>query len=362
MPDLFTPIDIGRTRLSHRAFMAPLTRTRATHDHVPHGFVGEYYAQRAEAGLIISEATGISRQGLGMPYAPGIWNEEQTQAWSSIVSQVKCAGGHIYCQLWHMGRLVDPSYLDGAPPVSASTIASPIRGRAYHGRTPPATPVALSTEQIAEIVRDYAAAARNAISAGFDGVQLHAANGYLIDQFLRDSCNLREDEYGGSPENRIRFLSEVTEAVANEIGPERTAIRLSPNGDSQGVNDSAPHSLFATVARILDDFGLAFLELREPGFDGKFGAADVEPVAPTIRQHFKGPLVLNSDYSAERADEAIRNGDADAISFGRPFIANPDFVKRIQTNTPLQDFDPDTLYAQGREGYLDYPTAEVSRA
>jgi N-ethylmaleimide reductase len=355
LPSLFEPIKLGAILCPSRIVMAPLTRGRATREHVPTEIMGTYYTQRAGAGLIITEATGISRQGLGWPHAPGIWSAEQVAAWTPIVQAVHEAGGRIFCQLWHMGRLVHPSFLDGGTPVSASATTAPYKAHTYEGRQPYTEAHALTPEEIAGIVQDYVRAAAHATVAGFDGVQIHAANGYLIDQFLRDGCNQREDEYGGSVENRIRFLGEVTRAVAGMVGAERTAVRLSPNGDAQGCNDSDPHSLFPAAAAMLSEIGIAFLELREPPTDGTFGKAEVDPVAPAIRKAFAGPLVLNSDYTLERAEAALAAEEADAISFGRPFISNPDLPVRLARAAEVAPDDRALWYSNGPEGYIDYP-------
>jgi 2,4-dienoyl-CoA reductase-like NADH-dependent reductase (Old Yellow Enzyme family) len=355
LPSLFDPIKLGATLCPNRIVMAPLTRGRATREHVSTEIMGTYYAQRAGAGLIITEATGVSQQGLGWPHAPGIWSAEQVAAWMPIVRGVHEAGGRIFCQLWHMGRLVHPSFLDGAPCVSASATTAPYKAHTYEGRRPYAEAHALTVEEIAGIVQDYVRAAAHAIAAGFDGVQIHGANGYLIDQFLRDGTNLRTDDYGGSVENRIRFLGEVTRAVAGMVGAERTAVRLSPNGDSQGANDSDPHALFPAAAAMLSEIGIAFLELREPNPDGTFGKPEVDPVAPAMRKAFAGPLVLNSDYTLERAKAALAAEEADAISFGRPFISNPDLPLRLARGAELADDDRERWYTNGPEGYVDYP-------
>jgi 2,4-dienoyl-CoA reductase-like NADH-dependent reductase (Old Yellow Enzyme family) len=355
MPSIFDPIKLGAALCPNRVIMAPLTRGRATRDHVPTELMGTYYTQRAGAGLIITEGTGISRRGLGWPYAPGIWSPQQVAGWMPIVQAVHAAGGRIFCQLWHMGRLVHPSFLDGEPPVSSSATTAPHKAHTYDGRQPYAPAHALTPEEIAGVVDEYARAAAHAIAAGFDGVQIHGANGYLIDQFLRDGTNQRDDDYGGPIENRIRFLREVTRAVAAMVGPERTAVRLSPNGDSQGANDSDPHRLFPAAAAMLGEIGIAFLELREPTPDGTFGAAEVAPVAPAIRKAFAGPLVLNSDYTAERAKAALEAEEADAISFGRPFISNPDLPARLAAKAELAPDQRALWYTQGPEGYIDYP-------
>ena len=355
MPTLFDPIRLGAIEASNRILMAPLTRARAGRDAVPTPIMAEYYAQRASAGLIISEATGISREGLGWPYAPGLWNAAQVEGWRPVTEAVHQAGGRIVAQLWHMGRLVHSS-LGEAQPVSASALTAPGKAHTYDGKQDYEEPRPLALADIPRVIEDYARAARNALAAGFDGVQIHAANGYLIDQFLRDGSNQRDDDYGGSIENRARLLDEVTEAIIAEVGADRTAVRLSPNGETQGVIDSDPATLFSQVARVLSARRIAFLELREPGPNGTFGAADQPAVSPVIRPLFDGPLVLNQDYSLERAEEVLANGTADAIAFGRPFLANPDLPARLRTRAPLNDDDMATWYAQGPRGYTDYPT------
>ena len=357
MPSLFDPIKLGAIKAPNRILMAPLTRGRATRDHVPTALMQTYYAQRAGAGLIISEATGISRAGLGWPYAPGLWTEAQVEGWKPVTDAVHDAGGRIFAQLWHMGRVVHPS-LSGAQPVSASATTAPGKAHTYDGRQPYVEARPLRLDEIPDLIDDYIRAARNAIAAGFDGVQLHAANGYLIDQFLRDGTNLRDDDYGGPIENRVRLLRQVTQAIADAVGAGRTAVRLSPNGDTQGVNDSDPVTTFTAAARVLDEIGIAFLELREPGVEGTFGKAEVPPVHPHIRKAFSGPLVLNSDYDFAKGQAALDAGEADAIAFGRTFLANPDLVERFRARAPLNPDVMATWYSQGPEGYTDYPTLE----
>jgi N-ethylmaleimide reductase len=355
MPSLFDPIKLGAIEAPNRVLMAPLTRGRATREHVPTELMQTYYSQRAAAGLILSEATGISRQGLGWPYAPGLWTAEQIEGWKPVTAAVHEAGGRIFAQLWHMGRLVHSSFLDGAPPVSASATTAPYKAHTHDGRQPYDEARALRLDEIPDLVGDYADAAANAIRAGFDGVQIHGANGYLIDQFLRDGTNLRDDDYGGSVENRVRLLRQVAQAVADTVGADRTAVRLSPNGDSQGANDSDPFKLFPAAAAALSEIGIAFLELREPTPEGTFGKAEVAPVHPHIRKAFKGPLVLNSDYDLARAQAALDAGEADAIAFGRTFLANPDLVARLKAGAALNPDDMSTWYSRGPEGYVDYP-------
>ncbi len=361
MPTLFDPVEMGALNLPNRVLMAPLTRGRATRDGVPTALMGAYYAQRADAGLIISEATGISREGLGWPYAPGLWTDAQGEGWKPVVEAVHQAGGRIVAQLWHMGRVVHPS-VSGVRPVSASATKAPGHAHTYEGNQDYVEARPATGDDIARILSDYAAAARRAIAAGFDGVQVHGANGYLIDQFLRDSSNLRADEYGGSIANRIRFLGEVVAAVAAEVGISRTGLRLSPNGAVNGVADSDGQALFTAAAKAMEELGLPWLELREPGPQSTFRPTDEPPASPAIRQVFSGKLVLNSDYRADSAAALIESGAADAISFGRPFIANPDLIDRLRTGTPLSRWDTLTFYSQGAAGYTDYPTATEQAA
>ncbi|MBP0495172.1 alkene reductase [Pararoseomonas indoligenes] len=357
MPTLFDPIRLGAIRAPNRVLMAPMTRARGTREHLPTPVMAEYYAARASAGLIISEAIGISRQGLGWPYATGLWWPEQVAGWRRVTDAVHAAGGRIIAQLWHMGRVVHPSFLDGAAPVSASATTAPREAHTYEGKRPYEAARALHRDEIPGIVADHAAAARNAMKAGFDGVQIHASNGYLIDQFLRDSANLRDDSYGGSVLNRIRLLSEVSQGVAEAIGADRTGVRLSPNSDTQGVRDSDPLPLFTAALEALSSIGIAHLELREPPVDGTFGVGHLPPLAPRLRHAFKGPVILNSDFDLPKARAALEAGTGDAIAFGRPFIANPDLPRRLAQRLPLAVDDPATWFTQGREGYVDDPGA-----
>ena len=359
MANLFDPIKLGAIEAPNRILMAPLTRIRATKEHVPTDLIREHYVQRASAGLILSEATGISREGLGWPRAPGIWNEEQVEAWKPVTEGVHKANGRIVCQLWHMGRLARAD-TTGMQPVSASETL------AYEAQELPKNPYsrarAATKEDIARIVDDYGTAAANAMRAGFDGVQIHSANGYLIDQFLRDSTNHRDDEYGGSPENRMRLLKEVVTRVAETVGPDRLSVRLSPNGETQDCDDSNPEALFVPAARMLHEARLGYLELREQGPTDTFGASDVPKLSPQIRKAFPGPLVLNQEYTFETATADVESGLADAISFGRLYIANPDLVARFAKGTALNPPNPDTFYTKGAEGYTDYPTLEEAEA
>lgn len=353
---LFTPLKAGAINLANRFVMAPLTRARGTREHVPTPRMATYYGQRASAGLIISEATGISPQGLGWPYAPGLWSTEQVDAWKPVTAAVHEAGGRIVAQLWHMGRLVHSS-VTGEQPVSASATTAPDFAHTYEGKTTYEQARPLGVDEIPGLLEDYRIAARNAIAAGFDGVEIHGANGYLIDQFLRGDSNQRTDEYGGSIENRARLLLEVVEAVVGAIGAERTGLRLSPNGAVQGVSESDPEPLFVYVADALEKIGIAFLHLRESQPASTFIPSEQAPLSPVIRRHFTGALILNGDYTVDQAAEVVAEDRADAIAFGRPYIANPDLVARARTGASLAAPDPSTFYAQGDEGYIDYPVA-----
>lgn len=355
MPTIFDPITLGAIESPNRILMAPLTRGRATAGSVPNALMTTYYSQRASVGLIISEATGISQEGLGWPHAPGLWTDEQTEGWKPVTEGVHQAGGRIVAQLWHMGRVVHPSFNDGKAPVSASATTAPGHAHTYTGRQPYVEARPLDIAEIPRLIDDYVLAAENAKKAGFDGVQLHAANGYLIDQFLRDNANHRNDAYGGAIANRIRLLVEVTEALISVWGADRVAVRLSPNGDSQGVDDSQPEGLFTAAAAALDALGIAFLELREPGADGSFGRTEVPRQSPAIRKVFKRPLVVNSDHTLASANEALASGVADAVSFGRPLISTPNLVDVFRRGETWREFDPKTWYSQGPEGYTDYP-------
>jgi N-ethylmaleimide reductase len=365
MPTLFDPIRLGAIDAANRVLMAPLTRGRADEQGVPQPLMVDYYRQRAGAGLIISEATGISRQGLGWVDAPGIWSDAQVDGWKPVTRAVHEAGGKIVLQLWHMGRLVHSDFLGGEPPVSSSNRRAPGSVRTYRSggaKVEYVQPRPLTVPEIKGIVADYAKAAENAIRAGFDGVQIHGANGYLIDQFLRDNTNDRTDDYGGSIANRLRFVTEVVDAVIAAIGADRTSIRFSPNGETQGVDDSEPAALFTAAAAMLEARGIAFIELREQRPDGTFGRTDVPAVSPHVRKAFTGPLVLNGDYSRAEALEAVASGRADAVAFGRPFIANPDLVERLRDDLPIAESDMRTWYVPGPHGYTDYPRADEVRA
>ena len=358
--NLFEPITLGAIKAPNRILMAPLTRGRSGAGHVPVSELkAEYYGQRAAAGLLIAEATGITQEGLGWPSAPGIWSQEQVAAWKPVTDEVHARGGRIILQLWHMGRLVHPDFLGGAQPVSSSATKAPGYAHTAEGKKDYVEARALETSEIPRVIADYVHAAKNAVAAGFDGVQIHGANGYLIDQFLRDNSNFRTDQYGGSIENRIRLLREVTQAVADAVGADRTSVRLSPNGETQGADDSNPVALFTAAAAALQDIGIGFLELREQKTFGTFGTSEVPRISPEIRKVFTNPLVLNQEYRRDSADEDLASGLADAISFGRPYISNPDLVERLHDNAELTPDNFKTWYSPGPEGYTDYPVLET---
>ena len=361
MSALFEPLQLGVIELPNRIVMAPLTRARAGMEAVPNDLMAAYYAQRASAGLIISEATGISREGLGWPNAPGLWNESQVEGWKRVTDAVHAHGGRIVAQLWHMGRLVHPS-VSCLQPVSSSATTAPDYAHTYMGKKPYVQARAASRDELKRIVDDYAIAARNAVAAGFDGVQVHGANGYLVDQFLRDGANFRTDEYGGSIENRLRFMTEVLEAVGGAIGVDKVGIRFSPNIYSQGVEDSDPVRLFRAVAKRLEKLKVPWIELREPLQPTSAGAVPTEPISPAMRSHYSGKIVINSDYDWSSAWQRVQAGNADAVSIGRLFIANPDLVRRIALDAPLNEGDSATYYSGGAEGYVDYPALDEAKA
>ena len=359
---LFQPVQLGAISAANRILMAPLTRGRADTDAVPSARMAEYYRQRASAGLIISEATAISREGYGWHAAPGIWTQAQTEAWKPVTEAVHQAGGKIVMQLWHMGRIVHSDYLDGQAPLSASATTAPDHAHTPTGRKPHVEARPATLDDIARTLDDYAAAARNAKAAGFDGVQLHGANGYFIDQFLRLSTNHRDDDYGGSPENRTRLLRQVLERLVAVWGADRVSVRLSPNGDSQGCDDPDPAAIFSEAARVCQTLQLGFVELRQPGPEGTFGRTDVPKQDALIRSIYTGPLVLNSDYTAAEADADVSSGRCDAVSFGRPFISNPDLPARIRAGAewaPNVNV-PQSWYLPGEAGYIDYPAMDAA--
>jgi 2,4-dienoyl-CoA reductase-like NADH-dependent reductase (Old Yellow Enzyme family) len=348
MPTLFDPIDVGALRLPNRIVMAPLTRARATADgRVPVPLMAEYYAQRATAGLIISEATVVDRMGVGYTATPGIWSEEQVVGWRGVTAAVHAAGGRILLQLWHVGRVSDPAFLDGHPPVSASAIAARGEVSLLRPRRSYPVPRALEADEIPGVVAAFRRGAINARAAGFDGVEIHGANGYLLDQFLQDSTNRRTDAYGGSREKRARLLLEVTDAAAEVWGADRVGVHLAPRADRHDMGDSDRLTTFTYVARELGRRRIAFVCAREERRDDSIG--------PRLRDAFGGVYIANENFTRETAEQALAEGVADAVAFGRAYIANPDLVARFAAKAPLNAWDDSTFYAGGAKGYIDYP-------
>ena len=355
MSEILNPITIGKTSLKNRIIMAPMTRGRASAGAIPNVDMAEYYSERASAGLIITEATAVVEQGYGWVGAPGIWNDAQAEGWKLVTSAVHGKGGQIYLQLWHMGRVSHPDFLGGNLPVAPSAIAANGDAHTPSGKKPYVTPRALTVSEIHDLVQSYATAAKRAISAGFDGVEIHAANGYLIDQFIRDGSNHRTDEYGGSTDNRLRFLLDVTKAVVEAVGSDKVGVRLSPVGQYNDMHDSNPVTTFARAAELLNPFNLSYLHTLE-ALPGHMFAGEGERVTPHIRKVYKGVLITNGGYDQALANAAIQAGEADAIAFGVPFIANPDLVERFKDNADLNAPDYATFYTDGKKGYTDYPT------
>ncbi|MDR3352609.1 MAG: alkene reductase [Zoogloeaceae bacterium] len=347
MPTLFDPLPLGDFVLPNRIVMAPLTRCRASAGRTPNDLMAEYYAQRASAGLILSEGVVVTPQGVGYPDTPGIWNAEQVEGWRRITSAVHAAGGRIFAQLWHVGRISDPVYLDGALPVAPSAIAPEGHVNLIRPLKPYVTPRALETAEIPGIVAAYRQGAANAKAAGFDGVEIHGANGYLIDQFLEDSTNKRTDAYGGPLANRARLLLEVTDAAIEIWGAGRVGMHLSPRADSHSMGDSDRAATFGYVARALGERGIAFLFAREAQGDGLLG--------PTLKKAFGGVFIANQGLTKESASRILDAGEADAIAFGVPFIANPDLVERLREDAPWNEARPELFYSGGAAGYTDYP-------
>lgn len=347
MPTLFDPLTLGALALPNRIVMAPLTRNRAGEGRVPTALMAEYYAQRAGAGLIIAEATSVSAQGVGYPKTPGVWSAEQTAGWRGVTQAVHARGGRILLQLWHVGRISDPDYHGGQPPVSASALAAGGQVSLLRPKRPHPVPRALETAEIPGIVEDFRRGAENAKAAGFDGVELHAANGYLIDQFLQDSSNQRGDRYGGSIENRARLLLDVTDALIAVWGANRVGVHLAPRGDFHTMGDSDPATTFTYAARELGRRGIAFLFLREYVGD--------DSLALRMKQAFGGPVIANERFTQAQASEWLASGKADAVAFGVPFIANPDLPTRFAQGAELNAADPSRFYTEGAAGYTDYP-------
>ncbi len=356
---LFTPFRLGDLDLPNRIAMAPLTRNRATHgSDAPGPLNAEYYAQRAAAGLLIAEATQISQQGQGYIWTPGLYTEAQVEGWKQVTKAVHEAKGHIFVQLWHVGRISHVSLQpEGNAPVSASAIAAKTKTFIASGFAETSAPRALELSEIPAVIGDYVKAAENAKKAGFDGIEVHAANGYLLEQFLKDGTNKRTDAYGGSIENRARLTLEVVDAVKKVWPAARIGIRLSPVTPSNDINDSNPQPLYDYLVGKLNEAGLAYIHLVE-GATG--GARDIAPFDyQALRKAFSGAYIANNGYTRELAIETLAAGKADMIAFGRPFIANPDLVERLRRDAPLNALDKDTLYGGGAKGYTDYPTLEA---
>jgi 2,4-dienoyl-CoA reductase-like NADH-dependent reductase (Old Yellow Enzyme family) len=347
MPTLFEPLQAGALQLRNRIVMAPLTRCRTEAERVPGELMVEYYRQRANAGLIISEATSVTPMGVGYPDTPGIWSDAQVEGWKKVTDAVHAEGGLIVMQLWHVGRISHPTYLNGELPVGPSAIkpaghVSLVRPKAEYP-----TPRALETEEIADIIEAYRKGAENAKRAGFDGVEIHGANGYLLEQFLLDGSNQRSDAYGGSLENRARLMLEVTDAVVSVWGADRVGMHLSPRADAHDVSVSDREGTYTHIARELGKRKLAFICTREHVAD--------DSISPLLKEHFGGVYIANEAFTAESAQAYVADGIADAVAFGKPYIANPDLAVRIAKGADWNAQDPDTFYASTAKGYTDYP-------
>ena len=356
--NLFSPVKVGSYTLPNRMVMAPMTRLRAI-DSVPQPLMATYYAQRVSAGLIVTECTMVSPLSLGYMNCPGIYSSEQVAGWREVTEAVHAKGGRIFLQLWHSGRVSHPSLLGGELPVAPSAVAAVGELHTPDGKRPMEAPRALETHEISEIVEQFRKGAENALAAGFDGVELHGAFGYLIDQFLQDGSNQRTDEYGGSIEKRSRFLLEVVEAVSSVWGADRVGIKLSPSNTFYGMFDSNPKATFGYVIDALNRFGLGYLHLMEPN-EVDLATRDVlQSVTSLFRPIFKGTLITNGGYDQEKGNAILASGDADLVSFGKLFIANPDLPKRFELKAPLNAPDPKTFYAPDEKGYTDYPFFEL---
>ena len=347
MPNLFDPIQIGDLKIPNRIFMAPLTRCRAVDRRIPNQLMAEYYAQRSSAGLILSEATSVSPFGVGYPDTPGIWSKEQTEGWKRITEAVHQKGGKILLQLWHVGRISDPVYLNGAFPVAPSAIRPTGHVTLVRPKKDYVTPRALETKEIPWIVEEYRLGALNAKAAGFDAVEIHGANGYLLDQFLQDSTNKRSDAYGGSVENRARLMLEVVDTVVSVWGRGLVGVHLAPRGDANDMGDSNPKATFSYVAQELGKRKIAFICARESIGPNRLG--------PELKKIFGGIYIANEGFTKESAQAVLDRGEADAVAFGKQFIANPDLPRRFKENAILNTPDSNTFYASGKEGYTDYP-------
>ena len=352
--DLFSPLQIGNITLKNRIIMAPLTRCRSVEKNTPNDLMAEYYAQRASAGLIISEASQITPRGIGYPCTPGIYTQEQIDGWKKITQAVHKKDGKIFLQLWHVGRISHSSFLNGELPVAPSAIKPSGQVYTFQGMQEYETPQELSISEIQEVIKTYTKAALNAMQADFDGVEIHSANGYLLDQFLRDGTNTREDTYGGSIENRSRFLFEVVDAISKKIGSDKVGVRLSPSGTFNDMKDSNPKEHFTYVCNKLNTCNLAYLHIVDAlEGDIRHGANVVE--LSVIRDAYKGVLITCGAYDKKRGNDAIQNNLADAVAYGELYISNPDLVERFEKNAALNKADVNTYYTQDEKGYTDYP-------
>ena len=346
-PILFTPLQAGAFHLPNRIVMAPLTRCRSSEGRVPNDLMAVYYRQRASAGLILSEATSVDPMGVGYPDTPGIWSDAQVEGWKKITRAVQGEGGRILLQLWHVGRVSDSSYLNGAQPVAPSAIAAKGHVSLMRPLKDYETPRALETRELPGIIAAYRLGAENARRAGFDGVEIHGANGYLLDQFLQDSTNHRTDDYGGPIENRARLMLEAVDAAISVWGADRVGLHLAPRGDAHDMGDSDPAATFGYIARETGRRGLAFLCAREHHKAAALG--------PRLKREFGGVFIANEQFTQESAEAAITAGEADAVAWGQQFIANPDFPLRLREGAPLNEPQSGTFYAKGPAGYTDYP-------
>jgi len=353
---LLNPLKVGALTLPNRVILAPLTRTRAGMEHMPNDLMAEYYAQRASGGLLITECTMVSEGTSAFVAEPGVYSAAQIEGWKKTTAAVHAKGGRIFMQIWHAGRAAHPNSNGGKGSVSSCAAAIEGEIQTPTGKVPQAVPQALSAPEIANIVAAFAQGAKNAIAAGFDGVEVHGANGYLIDQFLRDTPNQRTDSYGGSLENRARFLFEVLTAVSAAIGSDRVGLRLSPLNSFNSMKDSDPVGLTTYLADKLNAFNLAYLHVMRADF---FGVQKADVMTPA-RAHYKGVLIGNMGYTPAEAEQAITDGKVDAVAFGTAFLANPDLPERIQAGAALNTPDNSTFYTAGAEGYTDYPTLDVA--
>lgn len=360
---LLTPVKLGRYALLNRVVMAPMTRSRAyNRERAPTELHAEYYAQRASAGLIITEGSQISPQGVGYVYTPGIHSAAQIRGWRKVTDAVHTRGGLIFSQLWHVGYVSHPDFHDGALPVSASAVNPHTQSFTLQGLKDTVTARALETSEVRSVIRDYVQAARNAIAAGFDGVEIHGANGYLVEQFLRDSSNHRNDEYGGDIPGRARFLFEIVEGISDAIGNERVGLRLSPANTWNVPPDSDTRALYDFVIGALSSYELAYLHLREAQGDLSAIPNMVQNVCEHYRTVYRGTLITNTGYDQDKGNAVIARGDADLVAYGVPYIANPDLVERLRANAPLAQADQSTFYQGGARGYTDYPFLQAEAA